>query len=161
MLVIGKGLGGGSMPIAALIAREDLDIAGQRAIGHFTHEKNPVLCAAALATLEIVESENLPERAKVQGARFIEKLRELQTRHRLIHDVRGLGLLAALILQHPDGSPAGNEAEQVMYAALSRGLSFKTAMGNAIVLTPPLTVEEEELDSAINILEACFSQLSI
>ncbi|MEK7793340.1 MAG: aspartate aminotransferase family protein, partial [Candidatus Hydrogenedentota bacterium] len=49
MLVIGKGLGGGVMPLAALIAREHLDVAGDRAIGHFTHEKNPVACAAGLA----------------------------------------------------------------------------------------------------------------
>ena len=159
MLVIGKGLGGGSLPIAALIAREDLDVGEQRAIGHFTHEKNPVLCAAALATLEVIESEALPERAKKLGARFLEQLKGLQQRHRLIYEVRGLGLLAALILQHPDGSPAEAEAEQIMYAALSRGLSFKTAMGNAIVLTPPLTIEEKDLDSSVSILNSCFSEL--
>lgn len=160
MLVIGKGLGGGSLPIAALIAREDLDIGGQRALGHFTHEKNPVLCAAALATLEIIETERLVERARRLGARFIEKLGGLQRQYSLIREVRGLGLLAALILQRPDGSPAEQEAEQIMYAALSRGLSFKTAMGNAIVLTPPLTIEEKDLDAAVDILGVCFAQLS-
>jgi 4-aminobutyrate aminotransferase len=159
MLVIGKGLGGGSLPIAALLAREDLDIGQERAIGHFTHEKNPVLCAAALATLEIIESEGLPLRAKELGAWFMEKLKDLQKRHALVRDVRGLGLLAALVLQHEDGSPANAEAEQMMYAALSRGLSFKTAMGNVLVLTPPLTIEGEHLESAVSILDSCFSEL--
>lgn len=159
MLVIGKGLGGGSMPIAALLAREDLDIGQERAVGHFTHEKNPVLCAAALATLEIIESEALPLRAKELGVWFMERLKDLQKRHTLIRDVRGLGLLAALVLQHEDGSPANAEAEQIMYAALSRGLSFKTAMGNVLVLTPPLTIEEEHLESAVSILDSCFSEM--
>ena len=160
MLVIGKGLGGGSLPIAALIAREDLNIAADRAIGHFTHEKNPVLCAAALATLEVIESEQLAERAKTLGARFLGRLKALQTRHAIIHDARGMGLLAALVLKRPNGSPANAEAEQILYAALTRGLSFKTAMGNVILLTPPLTIAEEELDSAVGILDDCFSELN-
>ncbi len=159
MLVIGKGLGGGSLPIAALLARDDLDVAQQYAIGHFTHEKNPVLCAAALATLEVVESEGLPQRAKELGARFVAGLRQLQGRHPLIADVRGLGLLVAVILEHSDGSPAESEAEAVMYAALSRGLSFKTSMGNALVLTPPLTIEEQHLDEAVGILDSSLSAI--
>jgi 4-aminobutyrate aminotransferase len=160
MLVIGKGLGGGSLPIAALIAREDLNVAADRAIGHFTHEKNPVLCAAALATLEVIESEQLAECAKILGARFLSQLKALQSRHAIIHDVRGMGLLTALVLKHPDGSPANSEAEQILFAALTRGLSFKTAMGNAIVLTPPLTISEEELDQAAAILDDCFAELA-
>jgi 4-aminobutyrate aminotransferase len=159
MLVIGKGLGGGSLPIAALLAREDLDIGGDRALGHFTHEKNPVLCAASLATLEVIEEEGLLQRAKNLGARFMEQLKELQQRHSLIRDVRGLGLLVAVVLERADGSPATGEAEQMMYAALSRGLSFKTTMGNRLVLTPPLTIEEEHLESAVTILDSCFTEL--
>jgi len=159
MLVIGKGLGGGSLPIAALLAREDLNVCRQQAIGHFTHEKNPVLCAAALATIEVIESEKLPRRAAELGARFLDRLRDLQNGHSIIDDVRGLGLLAALTLRRPDGSPAEAEAEQIMYAALGYGLSFKTSMGNTIVLTPPLTIEEEHLNSAVEILDACFTEL--
>ena len=159
MLVIGKGLGGGSLPLAALLAREDLDIAPQRALGHFTHEKNPVLCAAALATIEVIESEDLPRRAAALGAQLLAQLGDLQKRHPLIGEVGGLGLLAALALRRPDGSPAEAEAEQVMYEALSRGLSFKTAMGNTIVLTPPLNIAEEDLDRAVEILDAAFSAL--
>ena len=59
MLVIGKGLGGGIFPLAALIARDDLDVARDRALGHYTHEKSPVGCAAALATLDIIADEGL------------------------------------------------------------------------------------------------------
>jgi 4-aminobutyrate aminotransferase len=159
MLVIGKGLGGGSLPIAALLAREDLDIGQDRALGHFTHEKNPVTCAAALATLEIIESERLPQRAQTLGARFLEQLKELQTRHPLMYEVRGLGLLVAIVLRRTDASPADSEAEQIMYAALSKGLSFKVTMGSILTLTPPLTIEEQHLTDAINILDRCFTEL--
>lgn len=161
MLVLGKGLGGGSLPIAALLAREDLDVGRQQALGHFTHEKNPVLCAAALATIEVIESENLPRRAALLGKHLLDRLGELQQRHPLIDDVRGLGLLAAITLRRPDGASADVEAEQIMYAALSRGLNFKTAMGNTIVLTPPLNIEEEHLNAAIEILDACFTELEL
>ena len=157
MLVIGKGLGGGSLPLAALLAREDLDIGQDRALGHFTHEKNPVTCAAALATLEIIEEEGLLERARVLGARFVDQLKQLQSRYPLIYEVRGLGLLVALVLRHADGSPADSEAEQIMYAALSLGLSFKVSMGSILTLTPPLTIEEQHLNDAVQILDRCFS----
>lgn len=159
MLVIGKGLGGGSLPIAALLAREDLDIGQHTALGHFTHEKNPVLCAAALATLEIIESEDLPWRAHVLGAHFVDQLKELQKKYSLIYEVRGLGFFVSLILRHPDGSPADYEAEQMMYAALGKGLNFKVTMGCIIALTPSLTVTERDLTDAVSILDRCFREL--
>jgi 4-aminobutyrate aminotransferase len=160
MLVIGKGLGGAALPLAAVLAREDLDIAGDRALGHFTHEKNPVLCAAALATIHVIETEGLAQRAATVGKLFVGKLLRLQSRHPLIADVRGLGLLVALVLRREDGSPATSEAERVMYLALRQGLSFKTAMGNTIVLTPPLNIAEEHLDECIRILDRCFTGIA-
>jgi 4-aminobutyrate aminotransferase len=159
MLVIGKGLGGGLLPIAALLAREDFDIGQDRALGHFTHEKNPVSCAAALATLEIIEAERLPQRAKLLGAHFMEQLKELKERYRLIYEVRGLGLLVAVVLRRSDGSPAESEAEQIMYSALSKGLSFKVTTGSILALTPPLNIAEEHLEDAVEILDKCFSEL--
>ena len=159
MLVIGKGLGGGVVPIAALLAREDLDIGQDRALGHFTHEKSPVACAAALAVIEVIESEGLAKRAAILGNRFMEQLRELQQKNTLIYDVRGMGLLVAVVLRLPDGSPANLQAEQVMYRALNRGLSFKVSMGSTLILTPPLTIEERHLDSAVKIIDDCLSGL--
>src|SRR5215467_5971531 len=60
ILVLGKGLGGGIFPLAAMLAREGLNVAQDKALGHYTHEKNPVACAAALATLQVIEEEKLP-----------------------------------------------------------------------------------------------------
>jgi len=67
MVVIGKGLGGGVLPLAAVIARDDLDVAADRALGHYTHEKNPVLCAAALATIDYIEKHALAAHARELG----------------------------------------------------------------------------------------------
>jgi 4-aminobutyrate aminotransferase len=92
MLVIGKGLGGGIFPLAALIAREDLNVMGEKALGHYTHEKSPVACAAALAAIEVIESERLTENAREVGNYALERMRRMMTEHKLIGDV-GLGLL--------------------------------------------------------------------
>ena len=122
MVVIGKGLGGGVFPMAALIARERLDVAGDRALGHYTHEKSPVGCAAALATLEVIEEEKLLERARVLGERALAHLRAIQKRQRLVSEVRGAGLLLAVELADPaSGAPAREAAEDVLYRCLEKG----------------------------------------
>jgi len=161
MLVIGKGLGGGIFPLAALIAREDLDVAPDRALGHYTHEKNPVACAAALATIECLEEENLLANAERMGHYAMNRLRDMMQQHKLIGAVRGLGLLMGieLVKDRQTKEPATEEAERVMYGALSRGLSFKVTMGNIITLTPPLTITEQEMDKALNILDECLKEI--
>ena len=153
MVVLGKGLGGGVFPMAALLARGDLDVAGDRALGHYTHEKSSVGCAAALATLEVIENDGLLEKSRALGARALARLREMQARHPLVSDVRGIGLLLGIELGR-DGRPAWQEAEQVMYHCLARGLSFKIGQGNVLTLSPPLIIAPEELDHALDIIDA-------
>lgn len=161
ILVIGKGLGGGVMPLAAMIARPGLDVAADRALGHYTHEKSPVACAAALATIAYLEEHNLVEHAKSLGDRTLAALRELMTRHPLIGDVRGIGLLLGieLVKDRQTRERAAEEAEAVMYRALSKGLSFKLTMGNILTLTPPLTITNEEMDQAVGILDECLTEV--
>jgi 4-aminobutyrate aminotransferase len=147
------------LPLAAIIARDDLNIAGRQALGHYTHEKNPVLCAAALATISFIEENNLLEQAAALGRYALERLRTMMATQPLIGDVRGLGLLLGLELvrDRETKARAFAEAEQVMYRALSKGLSFKVTMGNVISLIPPLTVSQQELDIAFDILAECLS----
>ena len=154
MVVLGKGLGGGIFPLAALLAREELNNAMPHgALGHYTHEKSPVACAAALATLEVIESEGLLARATEMGAYALQALRGLQAEVPLISDVRGLGLLLGVELRDPEtGVRATAAAEQVLYACLSEGLSFKVSMGNVLTLVPPLTISQSEMDQALAIL---------
>ena len=155
ILVIGKGLGGGVFPLAAVIAHEDLDVASDRALGHYTHEKNPVACAAALATIEYVETHNLAEHAHELGRYALERMKAMMADHPLIGDVRGLGLLMGmeLVRDQTTRERATDEAEAIMYSALSKGLSFKITMGNILTLTPPLTITRTEMAQALDILK--------
>jgi 4-aminobutyrate aminotransferase len=155
ILVIGKGLGGGIMPLAAMIARENLNVAADRALGHFTHEKNPVACAAGLAVIEEIETRGLVRQAAELGAWALAELRSMQARHPLVGDVRGLGLLMGveLVKDRATREPAVDEAEAVMYECLSRGLNFKVAMGNVLHLSAPLIVTRDELGLAIAIID--------
>ncbi len=161
MLVVGKGLGGGIFPLAGLIARERFDIAADRALGHYTHEKNPVACAAALATIRYVEDHGLVAHARDLGRYALDRLVAMKARHPLIGDVRGLGLLMGieLVTDRVTRARATVEAETVMYHALSRGLSFKLTMENVITLSPPLTITREEMDRALDILEECLREV--
>ncbi|HYN39690.1 MAG TPA: aspartate aminotransferase family protein [Rhodospirillales bacterium] len=152
ILVLGKALGGGILPLAAVLARADLDVAEDLALGHYTHEKNPVLAAAALATLDVIEQDGLVERAAELGRHALDRLAAIAHSRPAIGEVRGLGLLIGIELARPDGSPAVELAEAVLYEALSRGLAFKLTMGSVLTLSPPLTVTREELDIAIDIL---------
>jgi len=153
ILVLGKGLGGGVMPMAATIARADLDIVPQRALGHYTHEKSPVGAAAALATLDVIESENLLERSRKLGAETLEGLRDLQRRHDAVIDVRGLGLAMGVEVSSPD------TAESVLYDCLANGLSFKVSGGTVLTLTPPLTITDEQMAQALSILDKALGRL--
>lgn len=154
LLVLGKGLGGAVVPQAAVLARRALDVAPDKALGHYTHEKSPIGCAAALATLDVIEREALNERSEAMGARLVAGLRAL--RHPAIADVRGCGLLVGVELVL-DGRPAVDLADRVMYESLSRGLSFKVGGGNVLVLTPPLTITPAQIDEAVGILGAALA----
>lgn len=146
MIVLGKGLGGGVMPLAAVVARPNLDVASQVALGHYTHEKSPLAATAALATLQVIEDERLVERSRTLGASMAEKLRALNRPS--VREVRSLGLLIGVEMRDAAA------AEQALYDCLSRGLSFKVSSGTVLTLTPPLTLSDDEAQLALSILEA-------
>jgi 4-aminobutyrate aminotransferase len=156
ILVLGKALGGGVLPIAAVVARPELDVAGAYAFGHYTHEKNPVTCRAALETLRVIEDEDLVAHVARVGALALERLEGWRDRYPLVGDVRGRGFLLGieLVADRDAKTPDGDAAEAVLYEALSNGLSFKTTMGNVLTLTPPLIITEQEMMKALDILEA-------
>lgn len=157
VLVLGKGLGGGILPMAAVIARDDLDVAPDRALGHYTHEKSPLGAAAGLATIRSIEEDGLLESSRRLGDHALQRLRELQQKHPLIAEVRGLGLAIAVELGRDDGE-ATDEAERIMYGCLRQGLSFKVSHGNVLTLSPPLVITRTQLDQALDLLESVIAQ---
>ena len=159
IVVLGKSLGGGILPIAATIAHRDLDVCGEFAIGHYTHEKNPVTARAALTTLEIISEEGLVERSAELGSHAMERLHAFAETSSLIGDVRGRGLMFGIeIIRDPETREENPEAaERIYYRCLENGLSFKISAGNVLTLSPPLVISEKELDQALGIVEAAIS----
>ncbi len=161
LLVLGKSLGGGVLPIAAMLCREEYDVCGDYAFGHYTHEKNPVTTRAGLTTLQIIEDEQLVANAAAVGGLGLRRLETLMDSHPLIGDVRGRGCLMGveLVLDRATRTPAPDAAEAVLYKALGRGLNFKTTMGNVLTLTPPLIITERQMLEAVEILEESIAEV--
>ncbi|WP_120502104.1 aspartate aminotransferase family protein [Roseovarius sp. EL26] len=155
IVTLGKALGGGILPIAACVAREGLDVCGDFAIGHYTHEKNPVTARAALTTIEIIEDEELVERSAELGAYAMERLQNQLGHLPIVGDIRGRGLMFGIeIVEDQAAKTPGNErAERIYYACLEAGLSFKISQGCVLTLSPPLTIARADLDRALSIVE--------
>ncbi len=150
MIVIGKGLGGAAMPLAALIANARFDVGQHVSLGHYTHEKNPLACAAGLAVLDILDEEALLARSSRLGAEFETRLRAAGCA--AIAAVRVAGLLIGIELRDVGGRSADDLAEAVLYRCLTAGLSFKIGQGRVLVLAPPLNIAEEDLWWALECL---------
>ena len=152
----------GKMPIAAVIARHDLDVAGDFAIGHYTHEKNPVTARAALTTLDIIADENLYERAAELGTYAIDRLSDLIGHHPNVGKISGRGLMIGvdLVMDRDNREPATELAEKVYYRCLENGLSFKISAGSVLTLSPPLTISRSDLERALSIVAQALADMS-
>ena len=155
ILCLGKGLGAGVIPIAAMITREEYNIAAEVSLGHFTHEKSPLGSVAALAMLDFLEQKQLLEKVQRESSWVRGELSSLMERHALIGDVRGIGFLwgIELVRDRFSKEKATAEAEQVLYACLREGLSFKLSQGNVLQLSPPLIITREQWREAIAIID--------
>ncbi|WP_051118904.1 aspartate aminotransferase family protein [Vibrio campbellii] len=161
MLCIGKGLGGGLVPIAAMVTKDKYNTADQISMGHYTHEKSPIGCAAALATMEAIEQDGLLDKAKADSQFMREKLLEMKAKYPVIGDVRGIGMLwgIELVTDHESKARAYDEAEAVLYQCLNNGVSFKVSQGNVIQLSPPLIIAREQLTEALAIFEEAIAKV--
>ncbi|MBM4843041.1 aspartate aminotransferase family protein [Vibrio parahaemolyticus] len=161
MLCIGKGLGGGLVPIAAMVTKDKYNTAEQISMGHYTHEKSPIGCAAALATMEAIEQGGLLDKVKADSQFMREKLLEMKAKYPVIGDVRGIGMLwgIELVIDHESKARAYDEAEAVLYQCLNNGVSFKVSQGNVIQLSPPLIITREQLTEALAIFEEAIAKV--
>ncbi|HFQ4929917.1 aspartate aminotransferase family protein [Vibrio vulnificus] len=161
MLCVGKGLGGGLVPIAAMVTKDKYNTAEQISMGHYTHEKSPIGCAAALATMEAIEQDGLLDKVKADSQFMREKLLEMKAKYPVIGDVRGIGMLwgIELVTDHESKARAYDEAEVVLYQCLNNGVSFKVSQGNVIQLSPPLIITREQLTEALAIFEEAIANV--
>ena len=162
MLVIGKSLGGGVLPIAALVCRPELDVCRFLRVWplHAREEPGDDPRGADHAS-DHRGGASGGERAARVGDVGLGLLKEMMDRHPLIGDVRGRGCLlgAELVLDRGSRAPAADAADAVLYKALSRGLNFKTTMGNVLTLTPPLITTEVQMRKAMEIIEESIDEV--
>jgi 2,2-dialkylglycine decarboxylase (pyruvate) len=162
-LVLSKTLGGG-VPIGAVVTSAEVEESCfELGFVHVTsHVSDPLPAAAALAVLEVVREERLPERAVVAGERLRGHLRELQSRHECVGDVRGCGLLCGVELVEDRDSrhPAEALGAALTEESQRRGLSMNLVRGgtggapNCLRMAPPLTISDHEIDLATEILDS-------
>ncbi len=157
LIVTAKSLGGG-LPLAAVTGRaEIMDAPGPGGLGG-TFAGNPVSCAAALAVLDIFESENLLERSQAIGDRFQERAHVWQKRWPIVGEVRGLGGMQAIeLVQSSDKrEPAAEETRQVTQYCYEHGLITITAgsYSNVVRVLVPLVITDEQMDEALDVLES-------
>ncbi|KKM09843.1 4-aminobutyrate aminotransferase [Clostridiales bacterium PH28_bin88] len=155
---LAKGIASG-FPLSAVVGRADLMRAWPAGAHGGTYGGNPVACAAALATIELLE-EGLVENAAAMGAYLQAGLRELQARYPVIGDVRGLGLMTGVELVGPDREPDGALVNRVLAGCLEEGLILLGcgAYKNVIRLIAPTTVTRDEIDQALKVLAGALTR---
>ncbi len=158
VLLTAKGLGSG-LPIGAIIAKESVMTWPQGSHGT-TFGGNPVACAAALATLDLVEGE-LCANARAQGERLLSGLRRLQKKHHSIGDVRGAGLMIGVEFVK---DPASKEPDPDLVAkleltAFKKGLLLLSCGQSVVRVAPPLVLTEHDVDAGLAIIDECLTEL--
>lgn len=160
ILVVGKGLGGSLYPISAVIAKDRFNVCQDISLGHYTHEKSPLGCAIGLALIEYMENNHLLDHVAVLNQIFVKRLEEMKNRYEGIGDVRVIGCLAGIELVRDRGTKEKDteNAEKILYECLEKGLSYKISQGNVLTLAPPLIITEEQLTTALDIVEAAIKK---
>lgn len=146
IMTLAKGLGNG-VPIGAMLATERVAKAFTPGSHAATFGGNPLVCAAALATIDaILDDGHVLDNCRRMGERLVQGLRGLQQKYPVINEVRGLGLLVGLALRVP--------AREIVAQCMQRGLLVNATAESVVRLVPPLIVTQEEVDQAVAVIDA-------
>ena len=161
IMTFAKGMANG-VPIGATIARAEI-ADSMKGLTISTFGGNPVTSAAALATIQVIEEENLVDNARVMGRRLREGLEALKQKYPVIGDVRGMGLMQGLELVGEHKRPDGEAVRRLFERTKANGLLIGKGglMGNVIRIPPPLNVTKDEIDRALKLLDQSFAQLGL
>lgn len=159
IMTLGKAMAGG-LPMSAVVSTPEIMASWRPGMHGSTFGGNPVAAAAALAVLDEFAENDVLGNCRTQGAYVEQRLRELQGRHAIVTEVRGLGLMLAVELGHADGRPGGDLVTAVLQDCADHGLLLLScgATGGAIRLVAPLTSTREELDEGLEILAAAIGR---
>ncbi len=150
IIILGKALSGGTMPVAAILADDEVMLTIKPGEHGSTYGGNPLACAVAMESLKVLVDEGLAENAEAMGIIFRERMTQLMGKTRLVSLVRGKGLLNAIIIK-PFGN--GKTAYDVCKLLKENGLLAKQTHGDIIRFAPPLVINEEQIHQACDIIE--------
>ncbi len=158
ILTMAKGIAGG-MPLSAFAARKELTSKWSAGTHGTTFGGNPVSCAAALASIQVIEEEKLVERAAKLGAEMMKRFKEIAKKNPHLVDVRGQGLMIGLEFSDENGKPSKDWVQKIAQKCFEDKLLLLTcgSYGQVIRLIPPLTLSDSEAEKAIDILERAIS----
>ena len=150
ILVLGKALSGGVLPVSAVLADDDIMMCIRPGEHGSTYGGNPLSCAVAKAALEIVKDEKLDLNAQRMGDLFRVRLEKLKEKSKLVKLVRGKGLLNAMVINDTEES---STAWDICIKMKEKGLIAKPTHGNIIRFAPPLVINSDEINASCNIIE--------
>lgn len=163
VVCLAKGLASG-VPASAVVARDSIMESLRPGSISSTYGGNPLVCAAGLASIEVIEEEHLADNAARVGKSMLDRLSDIQKKHPIVGDVRGMGLAQGIELVRDPKSkePADRETQAVVEDAIRHGLALIPPIGfygNVIRFAPPLTITEEMAQKGLDIFEATLARL--
>lgn len=153
ILILGKALSGGTFPVSAVLADDDIMLCIKPGEHGSTYGGNPLACKIAIASLEVLKEENLAENAAKLGEYFRETIRGFN--NPLVKEVRGKGLLNAIVIDHPDPDAAWNLCLDLK----ENGLLAKPTHGDKIRFAPPLVINREQVTDCLSIIKESLNNL--
>lgn len=160
MMTVAKGIASG-FPLSALVGTSEIMRQWQPGAHGTTFGGNPVSCAAALATLDVIESESLIENAAARGAQMQAGLRALQADYPVIGDVRGKGLMTGIEFVRPDGAPNPEGVEQVKARLLAGGVLISRCgpYNQVLRCAPPLIITEGQVEEFLEVFRGAIDSV--
>lgn len=154
LMSVGKSLASG-LPLSAVIGKKEIMESLEAPAHVFTTSGNPICCAAALATLDVIKNENLVEKSQKDGLYVKERFLEMQKKHPKIGDVRIFGLNGGIeLVEDPiTKKPDNDTATKIIYYAFEHGVVMITLQGNILRFQPPLVITREQLDKALCVID--------
>ncbi|SJN49059.1 ornithine--oxo-acid transaminase [Sphingobacterium faecium] len=157
LLILGKALSGGVLPVSAVLADDAIMLTIKPGEHGSTYGGNPLACAVSMEALQVVLDEHLAENAENMGQLFRNGLEEMMTRCPIITEVRGKGLLNAIVI---DSEEEDDLAWEICLKFKENGLLAKPTHGNKIRLAPPLVMTEEQIEESLKIIEKSLKHFS-
>jgi ornithine--oxo-acid transaminase len=153
ILVLGKALSGGTLPVSAVLANDEIMLTIKPGEHGSTYGGNPLACAVAIAALTVLKEEKMAENAEAMGQLLREGLSRIASPY--IETVRGMGLLNAIVIRHPHADAAW----ELCMVLKENGLLAKPTHGDKIRFAPPLTITADQIRECVHIIEKSISSL--